>query len=73
MNATKICHFKTKDSQLKNYCLCLENISEDFPVNNLQKAGLNGCLYIFPVDYKAFDTSDIINNDKNLMGKFDIK
>ena len=45
----------------------------EFSSQELAKVGLNGCLYIFPVDYKAFYTSDIINNNKNLMGKFDIK
>ena len=30
VNATKICQFKAKDSEIKKYLLCLGNISGDF-------------------------------------------
>ena len=37
------------------------------------KAGLNGCVYNFSVDYRAFDTTNSINIYKYLMEKYDIK
>ena len=44
VNATKIHQFKTKDSEIKNYPLCLGNISGDFSVNNMKKTVLNECV-----------------------------
>ena len=58
---------KAKDSEIKKYPLYLGNISEDFWVNNMKKTGLNGCVYDFCTDYRAFDISDIINIHKYLM------
>ena len=72
-NATKIYHFKAKDCDIKKYPLCLGNISGDFSANNMKKTGLNGCVYDFSVDYRAFDTSNIIDIHKYLMKKHDIK
>ena len=37
LNATKIYQFKAKDSEMKNYALCLGNISKDFTINNMKK------------------------------------
>ena len=37
VNATKIYQFKTKDSEIKDYTLCLSNISKDFTINNMKK------------------------------------
>ena len=34
VNATKIYQFKAKDSEIKDYTLCLGNISKDFSINN---------------------------------------
>ena len=42
VNATKIFHFKVKDSEIKMYPFCLVNISSDFMANNKKKTGLNG-------------------------------
>ena len=36
-NATKIYQFKGKDSETKDYVLCLGNILKDFTVNNMKK------------------------------------
>ena len=36
-NATKIYQFKAKDSEIKDYTLCLGNISEEFTINNMKK------------------------------------
>ena len=73
VNAAKIYQFKAKDSQIKKYPLCLRNISGDLSANNMKKAGLNGYVYDFSVDYRAFDTSNIIDIHKYLMKKHDIK
>ena len=40
VNTTKIYQFKAKDSEIKDYTLCLGNISKSFTVNNIKKTGL---------------------------------
>ena len=47
--------------------MCLENISGDFLDNSMKKTGLNGCVYDFSVDFKAFDISDFNNIHKYLI------
>ena len=37
VNATKVCQFKAENSEIKNYALCLGNVSKDFIVNNMKK------------------------------------
>ena len=37
VNATKIYQYKSKDSEIKLYPLCLGNISGDFSTNNIKK------------------------------------
>ena len=37
VNAAKIYQFKAKDSAIKDYALCLGNISKDFTINNIKK------------------------------------
>ena len=49
------------------------NISGDFSAISMKKTGLNGFVYDFPVDYRAFDTSNIIDIHKYLIKKHDIK
>ena len=71
VNATKIYQFRAKDSEINKYPLCLGNISEDFSANNMKKTGLNGRVFFFgcgdfSVDYKTFDTSNIIDIYKYL-------
>ena len=60
--------------------MCLGNISGDFSANNIKakkkkkkKTGLNGYVYDFSVDYRAFYTSNTINIHKYLIAKHDIK
>ena len=53
--------------------MCLRNISGDFSANTMKKkTGLNGFVYDFAVDYRAFDTSNIIDIYKYLIKKHDI-
>ena len=37
VNATKIYQFKAKDSEIKDYTLCLGNTSKDFTIYNMKK------------------------------------
>ena len=45
------------------------NISKDFSVDNMKKAGLNGYVYDFSVDYDATAVDDILDNHKYLTRK----
>ena len=51
----------------------LGNISAYFSAKNKKKARLNGCVYEFSIDYRVFDTFDIIDIHKYLMKKHNIK
>ena len=72
VNATEIYQFKAKDSEIKIYLLCLENVSVDFLANNMIKARLNGSVYDFSVNNNIADTSNIIDIHKYLMKKNNI-
>ena len=37
VNATKVLQFKAKNSEIKDYTLCLGNISKDFTITNMKK------------------------------------
>ena len=37
VNATKVYQLKAKNSETKDFALCLDNIAEDFTINNLKK------------------------------------
>ena len=56
VNATKTNQFKAKDSKIKLYPLCLENILKDFAANIIKK----GYLYDFSVDYNIIDNSNVV-------------
>ena len=47
VNVTKIYQFKAKNSELKDYALCLDNISKTFTINNMKKIGLKGIVKFF--------------------------
>ena len=50
VNATKVYQFKAKDSEIKDYALCLGNVSKDFTINNMKKkkkTGLKGVVIFF--------------------------
>ena len=51
VNTTKIYQFKEKNSEIKDYALCLGNISKDFTINNSKKLGLKQVIKIFTVDF----------------------
>ena len=72
VNGKEIHKFKAKDSKIIATPLCLGNTSKDLTVDNMKKAGLNGCVYDFTVDYDAISVDDILNIHNHLMKKNDI-
>ena len=63
---------RKKKPEMKDYALCLGNISKDLTVNNLKKkkkTGLKGVVNFFSVDFNPIDTNDILGIHKYLMKK----
>ena len=73
VNGKENIEFKAKDSEVVAYPLCLGNFSKDFSADNMKKTGLNGYIYDFRVDYDAIGITDILDIDKYLVNKHDIK
>ena len=73
INTTKIYQFKAKDSEINIYPLCLGNISGDFSANNMKNTGSNVFVYNFSVDFRTFNTSNIMDIHQYLMKKHKIK
>ena len=69
VNGTEIIEFKSKDSEIVPYSLCLGNISKDWTNDNLKKTRFNGYIYDFSTDYNAINKSDILDIQKYLMKK----
>ena len=47
VSATKIYQLKIKNAEMKDYALCLDNISKDFKINNMKKTGIKGVVIFF--------------------------
>ena len=47
VDATKIYRFKAKDSEIKKYPLSLDNVSNDFTIDDMKKTGLKGKVNFF--------------------------
>ena len=63
VNGEEIHKFKAKDSEITAASLWLGNISKDWTVDNMKKAGLNGYVYDFSVDYDAIAAGvNVINH-----------
>ena len=73
VNGVAIHKFITKDTQFNAIPLCVENISKDFPVDNMKNAGLNGHVHDYSLDYNAIAVEDILDIYKYLMKKDDVK
>ena len=69
VNSREIYKFKAKDSEIVASPLCLGNISKDWSTNNMKKAGFNGYVHDFSVDYDATSVDDIKDIHKYLMKK----
>ena len=72
VNGIEIYKFKAKDSEIVASPLCLGNISKDWSIDNMKRAGFNGYIYDFSVDYEATDVDDIKDIHKYLMKKNNI-
>ena len=66
VNATKIYQFKANDSKIKNYTLCLGNISKDFIINNMKKKRIKSVKF-FSADFNHIDTNNILDIHRYLM------
>ena len=69
VNGTEIYKFKANDSEIVATPLCLGNISKDWSVDNMKKAGFTGYVYDFSVDYNAIAVDNIKDIHKYLMKK----
>ena len=58
---------KAKNSEIKDYGLCLGNISKYFTINNMRKMGLKGVKSFVSVHFTPIDANDILDIHKYLM------
>ena len=65
----KFINLKRKILKIAATPLCLGNISKDWSVDKMKKAGLNGYVYGFSVDYVAITIDDILDIPNYLMKK----
>ena len=69
VNGKEINKFKAKDSEIVATSSCLENILKDWSVDNMNKTGLNGCVYDFSFYHDAIAVDDILDIHSYLMNK----
>ena len=69
VNGTEIIKFKASDSEIVSTPLYLGKISKDWAVDNMKRAGFNGYIYDFSVDYDAIVVEDILDIHECLMKK----
>ena len=72
-NATKIYQFKATTSEIKNYALCLVNVSKDFKINNMKKAGSKGLVKSSSIDFYPIDNNDISDTHNIWWNEHEIK
>ena len=73
VNGPEIVKFKAKYSEIVANPVCLGNISKDLSVTNMRETGLYGIVYDFSVDYDAIAVDEILDIDKYLIEKNNIK
>ena len=61
VNEAGMYQFKAKDPEIKPHPLSLGNVSKDFPIDNMKKAGLKGVVNNLSVDYNAVNTNDTLD------------
>ena len=66
VNGIRIYKFKAKNSEIVATPLYLGNISKDWSADKMKKAGLNGYVNDFSVDYDAPNVDDIVDIHKCL-------
>ena len=67
VNGIEIWKSKAKNSEINADPLRLGNVSKDFSVDNMEKAGLYGYVYDFSVDYDNTDVYNILDIHKYLL------
>ena len=72
VNGTEIHKFKAKGSEIVATPLCLRNIKKNWSVDDMKKAGFNGYVYDFCVDYDAIVADNILDIYNYFMKKNDI-
>ena len=71
VNGTEIYKFKAKDSEIVPTPLFLGNISKDWSVDNMKRAGFTSYVYDFSVDYDVIAVNHIKDIYNYLMNKND--
>ena len=61
-----IYQFQAKDSEVKDYTLCLGDISKDFTINSMRNNKIKRNCKFFFVDFNPIDTNDILDIYKYL-------
>ena len=69
VSGTEIYKFKVKDFEIVAPPLCLGNISKDWSIDHMKRAGFKGYVYDFSVDYDATDVDDIMDIIRNYLMK----
>ena len=70
---TEVIKFKAKDSEIAATLLCLGNISKDLSKDNMKKTQFYGYVCDFSVGYEAIAVNDVLDIQKYLIKKHDIK
>ena len=73
VDTVKMYQFKIKYSELKPYPFWWGNISKDFTIDKMKKAGLKQSVKPFSVEHDTIDTSNILNIYRCLIKKHGIK
>ena len=60
-------HFKSKDSEIKYYTLCLGNNVSIFFINVMKKSRIKRKHKFFSADFNDIDANDILDSHKYLM------
>ena len=67
----KYINWKQKRSEIKDYALCLGNVSKYFTINNMKKktkkTGLKRVVKFLSVDFNPIDTNNSLDIRKYLM------
>ena len=58
-----------QDTEIKDYALCLGNVSTIFRLIIWKKTELKGVVKFFSVDFNPLDSNNILDNHRNVMQK----
>ena len=61
VSATKIYQFKAKNSEIKDYALCLGNITKDFTNDNMKKNRIKRIVNFFSVAFNTIYFNPIVD------------